>query len=72
LKSGSQNGNPGLWGESDKLVPPVYACAFQSAIPHAELILIPEARHMVAFEKIADVLTAIRRVFDERYVATTR
>jgi pimeloyl-ACP methyl ester carboxylesterase len=59
-----------LWGENDKLVPPVYARAFQSAIPHAELVLIPEAGHMVPFEKTADVLTAIRRVFDERYVAT--
>jgi pimeloyl-ACP methyl ester carboxylesterase len=61
-----------IWGESDKLVPPVYARAFQSAIPHAELVLIPEAGHMVAFEKTAEVLAAIARVFDEEYVATTR
>jgi pimeloyl-ACP methyl ester carboxylesterase len=34
--------------------------------------LIPEAGHMVAFEKTAEVLAAIARVFDEEYVATTR
>jgi pimeloyl-ACP methyl ester carboxylesterase len=61
-----------IWGESDKLVPPVYARAFQSAIPHAELVLIPEAGHMVAFEKTAEVLAAIERVFDEQHVAATR
>jgi pimeloyl-ACP methyl ester carboxylesterase len=61
-----------VWGESDKLVPPIYARAFQSAIPHAELVLIPEAGHMVAYEKTAEVLAAIERVFDERFVATTR
>jgi pimeloyl-ACP methyl ester carboxylesterase len=61
-----------IWGESDKLVPPVYARAFQSAIPQAELVLIPEAGHMVAFEKTAEVLAAIARAFDEEYAATTR
>jgi pimeloyl-ACP methyl ester carboxylesterase len=61
-----------LWGESDRMVPPVYARAFQSAIPHAELIMIPEAGHMVAFEKTAEVLTALQHAFDKRDVATTR
>jgi pimeloyl-ACP methyl ester carboxylesterase len=59
-----------IWGESDRIVPPAYARAFQSALPGASLVLIPEAGHMVAFEKTAAVTGAIERVFDERQVAT--
>jgi len=51
-----------IWGESDKLIPAVYADAFRKAIPGAELVLIPEAGHMVAFEKTAAVVDAIQRV----------
>ena len=61
-----------VWGESDKLVPAVYARAFQSAIPQAELVMIPEAGHMVSLEKTGEVLAAIQRVFDERYAAAPR
>ena len=53
-----------IWGESDKLIPPVYARAFQSAIPDAELVMIPEAGHLVAFEKTGDVIASIERVFE--------
>jgi pimeloyl-ACP methyl ester carboxylesterase len=53
-----------IWGESDRLVPPVYAQAFQSALPGADLVLIPEAGHMVAFEKTADVTRAINGSFN--------
>jgi pimeloyl-ACP methyl ester carboxylesterase len=42
-----------IWGESDRLVPPVYALALQSALPRADVVMIPEAAHMVAFEKTA-------------------
>lgn len=61
-----------IWGESDRLVPPIYAHAFQSAIPSAELVSIPEAGHMVSFEKTAEVLAAIERVFDEQPAAAAR
>ena len=53
-----------VWGESDRLVPPVYAQAFQSALRGADLVLIPEAGHMVAFEKTADVVRAINSSFN--------
>lgn len=52
-----------IWGESDRLVPPVYAQAFKSALPHADLRLIPEAGHMVTFEKTADVIAAIHAAY---------
>jgi pimeloyl-ACP methyl ester carboxylesterase len=53
-----------IWGESDKFVPAAYAHAFQAALPHASLVLIPEAGHMVAFEKTGDVMRAISGVFN--------
>jgi pimeloyl-ACP methyl ester carboxylesterase len=37
----------------------VYARAFQSALPGADLVMIREAGHMVAFEKTAEVSAAI-------------
>ncbi|HLG99694.1 MAG TPA: alpha/beta fold hydrolase [Bryobacteraceae bacterium] len=52
-----------IWGESDKLVPPVYAQAFKSALLHANLVMIPEAGHMVAFEKTAEVTKAIHGAY---------
>lgn len=58
-----------IWGQSDRLVPTAYAHAFQKALPHAELALIPEAGHMVAFEKTAEVIAAIDRVFDQQHAA---
>ena len=51
-----------IWGDSDKLIPPVYARAFQQAIPGADLKMIPEAGHVVAFEKTKDVIQAIHGV----------
>ncbi len=48
-----------IWGESDKLVPPVYARAFQSALPKADLVMIKEAGHMVTFERTSEVVGAL-------------
>jgi len=51
-----------IWGESDKLIPPVYAQAFQKAITGAELMLIPQAGHLVGFEKPREVVSALARL----------
>jgi len=51
-----------IWGESDKLVPPVYAKAFQSAIPQADVVMIPEAGHAISFEKPVEVINALARL----------
>jgi pimeloyl-ACP methyl ester carboxylesterase len=51
-----------IWGQSDKLIPPVYAQAFQKGIAGSDLVLIPEAGHVVAFEKPKDVASAIARL----------
>jgi len=50
-----------IWGESDKLIPPVYAQAFQKAIAGADVVMIPQAGHLVAFEKTAEVVAALKR-----------
>lgn len=51
-----------IWGESDNLIPPVYAQEFQKHIPGADLVMIPQAGHLVAFEKPAEVVGALSRL----------
>jgi pimeloyl-ACP methyl ester carboxylesterase len=48
-----------IWGEGDKLVPPVYAQAFQRGIARSELVMIPQAGHVAPFEKPAEVAAAL-------------
>jgi pimeloyl-ACP methyl ester carboxylesterase len=48
-----------VWGESDRLIPPVYGQAFAAAIAGAKLVSIPEAGHMVTAEKPAEVAAAV-------------
>jgi pimeloyl-ACP methyl ester carboxylesterase len=51
-----------VWGDSDKLIPPVYAQAFKAKIAGAQLVSIPEAGHMVALEKTPETVAAIQRL----------
>jgi pimeloyl-ACP methyl ester carboxylesterase len=51
-----------IWGEGDKLIPPVYAQAFQRGIAGSELVMIREAGHVAPFEKPAEVARAIARL----------
>ncbi|THD77344.1 MAG: alpha/beta fold hydrolase [Phenylobacterium sp.] len=51
-----------VWGDSDRLIPPVYAHAFKKGIKGAELVSIPEAGHMVTLEKTAAVVEAVSRL----------
>jgi pimeloyl-ACP methyl ester carboxylesterase len=51
-----------VWGDSDKLIPPVYAHAFKKGIKGAELVSIPEAGHMVTVEQTAAVVEAVSRL----------
>ncbi|MFI4976806.1 MAG: alpha/beta fold hydrolase [Caulobacterales bacterium] len=51
-----------VWGESDRLIPPVYGPAFQSAIAGSRLVNVPEAGHMVILEKPAKVAEAVAAV----------
>ena len=40
-----------IWGESDGLVPPVYAEDFRSNIKDSRVVIMKEAAHMPMFEK---------------------
>lgn len=51
-----------VWGDSDRLVPPVYAHAFKKGIAGAELVSIPEAGHMIVLEKPEAVAAAVARL----------
>jgi pimeloyl-ACP methyl ester carboxylesterase len=51
-----------VWGDSDKLIAPVYAQEFKRKIAGAQLVSIPEAGHMVIFEKADQVADAIGRL----------
>jgi pimeloyl-ACP methyl ester carboxylesterase len=50
-----------LWGKSDKLIPPVYARKWKELIPHAELVLIEEAGHMLPYEQPAVFTAAVAK-----------
>ncbi|MBX3485241.1 alpha/beta fold hydrolase [Phenylobacterium sp.] len=51
-----------VWGDSDKLIPPVYAHGFKKGILGAELVSIPEAGHLVTMEQPKAVAEAIGRL----------
>lgn len=51
-----------IWGDSDKLIPPVYAQEFKKLIPNNSLISIPEASHMVPVEQTDQVVAAIAQL----------
>lgn len=48
-----------IWGESDRLIPPIYGRAFAEAIPGSRLVTIPEAGHLVTLEKPAEAAAAV-------------
>jgi pimeloyl-ACP methyl ester carboxylesterase len=51
-----------VWGDSDRLIAPVYAQAFKKAIAGAELVAIAEAGHLVNIEKPDQVAAALGRL----------
>lgn len=51
-----------VWGDSDRLIPPVYAHGFKKGIKGAELVSIPEAGHMVTLERTDAVVEAVSRL----------
>jgi pimeloyl-ACP methyl ester carboxylesterase len=51
-----------VWGDSDRLFPAPYAHAFKDAIVGSELVIVPEAGHMVPVERTEAVMAAIGRL----------
>jgi pimeloyl-ACP methyl ester carboxylesterase len=48
-----------VWGDADRMIAPAYAQAWQRLLPAARLVRVPEAGHMVPYEKPEAVLAAI-------------
>ena len=51
-----------VWGDSDKVVAPAYAHAFKKGIAGSELVVIPEAGHLVNLEKPDQTAAALGRL----------
>jgi pimeloyl-ACP methyl ester carboxylesterase len=48
-----------VWGESDRLIDPAYATLWQRLLPEARLLRVPDAGHMLPYEKPDALLDAI-------------
>lgn len=48
-----------VWGESDRLIPPVYAKHFADGIADCARVMIPEAGHLLTLEQPDKVLAAL-------------
>src|SRR6266481_2376379 len=49
-----------IWGQNDRLVPPVYGDAFHRLIANSELVMLEGTGHMPMFEKAGEWTRAIR------------
>jgi pimeloyl-ACP methyl ester carboxylesterase len=49
-----------IWGQNDRLVPPVYGDAFHRLIAGSELVMLEGTGHMPMFEKAGEWSRAIR------------
>jgi pimeloyl-ACP methyl ester carboxylesterase len=48
-----------VWGKSDRLIPPVYAERFHTLVPHADLVFIDQAAHMLPYEQPDAFVSAV-------------
>ncbi|HWF01991.1 MAG TPA: alpha/beta fold hydrolase, partial [Caulobacteraceae bacterium] len=48
-----------VWGDSDRLIPPIYGPAFEAGIEGSRLVRVPEAGHMVILEKPDAITSAV-------------
>src|SRR5215469_8818868 len=55
-----------VFGADDACVPAIYADEFAAAIPGARKAVIPDAAHMVPYEKTPEVMRLIEQQLDER------
>lgn len=55
-----------VFGADDEFVPAIYADEFAAAIPGARKAVIPDAAHMVVYEKTPEVMRLIEQQLDEK------
>jgi pimeloyl-ACP methyl ester carboxylesterase len=58
-----------VWGGNDKLLPPVYAAAWQKLIPAAQLVIIPDCGHLPHVEQPVAFVAALDNFFARMRVA---
>ena len=51
-----------VWGEHDRMIPPVYCEAFRRRIAGSEIVMVPAAGHMVIIEGTEAVVAALARL----------
>jgi pimeloyl-ACP methyl ester carboxylesterase len=51
-----------IWGESDQVMVPSYAQRWKELVPHGEVVLVPEAGHMVPLEQPGAVIEALAKL----------
>jgi pimeloyl-ACP methyl ester carboxylesterase len=52
-----------LWGESDKLIPPVYAHQWAKLIPRATVVTLEDAAHMLPYDQPEACVSALTAFF---------
>jgi pimeloyl-ACP methyl ester carboxylesterase len=55
-----------VFGADDAFVPAIYADEFAAAIPGARKAVVPDAAHMVVYERTPEVIRLIEQQFDEK------
>jgi pimeloyl-ACP methyl ester carboxylesterase len=55
-----------LWGDSDRLIPPVYAAEFARLIPGAQTEIIPNCGHLPQVERPDQFLAAVTRFIETK------
>lgn len=53
-----------VWGEADRVVPPVYADVWKEKVPAARVAILSGAGHMLTIEKPHDVATALQQFLE--------
>ena len=52
-----------VWGENDRLIPPIYAQDFSKALGNAEILMLPKCGHEPPLEQCETLLTKVREFF---------
>ncbi|OLO37975.1 hypothetical protein BTR23_12500 [Alkalihalophilus pseudofirmus] len=53
-----------IWGDKDRIVPPIYGEEFQKSIPQSKLVTLEDASHMVLLEKHEEAINSVLTFFE--------
>jgi len=52
-----------VWGENDRLIPPVYAQSFHKAISDSQLLMLPACGHEPPLEQCEALLSGVQTFY---------